>query len=54
MEEINALEQINEIMKPFSSAEQRCMIWWLNARLIQHTNMDAVKNAVHAATTAQK
>ena len=35
MDEIKALEEIHVIMSRFTPVEQRRMIWWLNARLIQ-------------------
>jgi len=40
VDEIKALEEISAIMSRFSLREQRRMIWWLNARLIQKMETD--------------
>ncbi len=49
MDEIKALEEISEIMSRFPLKDQRRMIWWLNARLIQRTEANIKERAEVAA-----
>lgn len=45
MDEIKALEEIHVIMSRFTLVEQRRMIWWLNARIVQRKEKEIMAKA---------